>query len=169
MAFFLNPNYFLTDNQNLYIMETLFFLNCRTSEEIRNRYDTLSRVFNLSNSKEPDEMMKTINSEYDKLMMVLDDPKPVDAVKEKATVSEKIKELQEKIDPAGLHLEICGTWLWVTGKTYQVKDTLKDLGFRYSANKLSWYYRQEDHRSGNQEPIPIEMIRGKYGASIVHL
>jgi hypothetical protein len=32
-----------------------------------------------------------------------------EAVKEKPTVSEKIMELQEKIDSAGLHLEICGT------------------------------------------------------------
>jgi hypothetical protein len=89
--------------------------------------------------------------------------------KEKLTVSEKIKELQEKVDPSGLHLEICGTWLWVTGKTYQVKDTLKELGFRYSSNKLSWYYRKEDDRSPNQEPIPLDLIREKYGTSVVAL
>lgn len=114
-------------------------------------------------------MIRTINDQYDKLMMVLNESKPVEAEKSKATVSEKIKELQGKIDPAGLRLEICGTWLWVTGKTYQVKDTLKELGFRYSANKLSWYYRQEDHRSGNQEPIPREMTCEKYGTSVVAL
>jgi hypothetical protein len=95
--------------------------------------------------------------------------KTVEAVKEKATVSEKITELQEKIDLAGLHLEICGSWLWVTGKTFQVKDTLKELGFRYSANKLAWYYRQVENRSGNQEPISLEKIRELYGASLVAL
>ncbi len=102
-------------------------------------------------------------------MNVLDKPKPVEVVKEKATVSEKIKELKENINPEGLHLEICGSWLWCTGKTYQVKDALKELGFRYSANKLSWYYRQSEHRSGNQEPVPLEMIREKYGTSEVAL
>jgi hypothetical protein len=167
MAFFLNPSYSFSDNQNLYIMKTNFFYGCKTSGEVRNRYDELSHVFNPTNSKEPNEMMNTINAEYDMLMIVFRDAMLAEAVKEKLTVSEKIKELQEKVDPAGLHLEICGTWLWVTGKTYQVKDTLKELGFRYSANKLSWYYRQEDDRSPNQEPIPLDLIREKYGSSVV--
>ncbi len=132
-------------------------------------------MFNPANSKEPNEMMNTINADYDMLMIVFRDAmlaeavkeKEKEKVKEKLTVSEKIKELQEKVDPSGLHLEICGTWLWVTGKTYQVKDTLKELGFRYSANKMSWYYRQEDDRSPNQEPIPLDLIREKYGSSVV--
>ena len=156
-------------------MKTDFFINCKNSGEVRDRYDELSRVFNPTDSKEPNEMMNTINAEYDMLMIVFRDAmldeamteKVKEKVKEKLTVSEKIKELQEKIDPSGLHLEICGTWLWITGKTYQVKDTLKELGFRYSSNKLSWYYRQEDDRSPNQEPIPLEMIREKYGTSVV--
>ena len=158
-------------------MKTDFFINCKNSGEVRDRYDELSRVFNPTNSKEPNEMINTINAEYDMLMIVFreamlaeavkEKEKEKEKVKEKLTVSEKIKELQEKVDPSGLHLEICGTWLWVTGKTYQVKDTLKDLGFRYSSNKLSWYYRQEDDRSPNQEPIPLEMIREKYGTSVV--
>jgi chromosome condensin MukBEF MukE localization factor len=136
---------------------------------VRNRYDELSRVFTAANSGGSNEMIETINDQYDKLMAVLNESKSVEAVKEKATVSDKIKELQGKIAPEGLHFEVCGTWLWVTGKTYQVKDTLKELGFRYSANKLSLYYRQDDHRSGNQEPIPLEMIREKYGTSVVAL
>jgi hypothetical protein len=114
-------------------------------------------------------MINTINDQYDKLMMVLGESKPVDAAKEKATVPEKIKELQAKVNPEGLHIEIIKDWLWISGKTFQVKDTLKELGFRYSANKLCWYYRQSDYRSGNQEPIPLEMIREKYGTSEVAL
>jgi hypothetical protein len=145
-------------------MKSNLFFGCTSAAEVQLRFDELSRVFNGQ-----DEMIQELKAEYSTLMSVLNAVKPVEAVKEKATVSEKISELQGKIDPAGLHLEICGTWLWVTGKTYQVKDTLKELGFRYSANKLSWYYRQEEHRSPNQEPIPLEMIREKYGTSEVAL
>jgi hypothetical protein len=90
-------------------------------------------------------------------------------VKETVSVAEKIKELQARLNPEGLHLEICGTWLWVTGKTYPMKDALKELGFRYSANKFSWYYRQAEHRSSNQAPVPLEMIREKYGFKEVTL
>jgi hypothetical protein len=150
-------------------MKTNLFYGCTTSDEVRNRYDELSRVFKAANNGGNNEMIETINDQYDKLMVVLNETKPVEAVKEKSTVSEKIRELQGKINPEGLHFEVCGSWLWVTGKTYQVKDTLKELGFRYSANKLSWYYRQDDHISSNQEPIPLEMIREKYGTSVVAL
>ena len=159
-------------------MKTNLFYGCTTIKEVEQRYQELSVVF-----KNQDEMLKTLRDEFSALISVLNlvrssevvkkkaivSEKTVEAVKEKATVSEKISELQEKVDPAGLHLEICGTWLWVTGKTFQVKDALKELGFRYSANKFSWYYRQEDHRSPNQEPIPLEMIREKYGTSVVEL
>ena len=165
-------------------MKSNLFFGCTSKGEVQLRFDELSKVFN-----DQDEMLNTIKVEYSTLMSVLAESKldeaveekanvsekTVEIVKEKATVTEKIKELQGKIDPAGLHLEICGTWLWVTGKTYPVRDTLKELGFRYSSNKLCWYYRQFDpkvgidHRSGNQEPVPLEMIREKYGASVVAL
>jgi len=112
-------------------------------------------------------VLKSLNEEYSTLMNALNPVKPVEATKEKATVPEKIDVLQGNINPEGLHFEICGTWLWVTGKTYQVKDTLKKLGFRYSVNKLSWYYWQEEHRSANQEPIPLEMIHENVGSQQV--
>ena len=148
-------------------MKTNLFYGCTTSDEVRNRYDELSRVFKPMNNGENNEMIETINDQYDQLMLLLNESKKAEAPKEQPTVSEKIRELQNSISPEGLHFEVCGTWLWVTGKTYQVKDTLKKLGFRYSANKLSWYYRQEDHRSSNQEPIPLELIREKYGTNEV--
>ena len=159
-------------------MKSNLFFGCTSADEVQLRFDELSKVF-----KNQDEMLKSIREEYSALMSVLKPAKTDEAVKDKATaagkadeavkdkvsVSEKIAELQGKIDPSGLHLEICGTWLWVTGKTFQVKDSLKELGFRYSSNKLSWYYRQEEHRSPNQEPIPLEMIREKFGSQQVVL
>ena len=144
-------------------------MDCTTIDEVERRYQELSGIFSPLGNSETNLMMVTIRDEYSRLKEELKPIVPVEAVKNELTVSEKIKELQEKVDPAGLHLEICGTWLWITVKTYQVKYALKSLGFRYSSNKLSWYYRQEDHRSPNQEPIPLEMIREKYGTSEVEL
>lgn len=144
-------------------MKSNLFFDCTSAAEVQLRFDELSKVFN-----DQDEMLQVIKAEYSTLMNVLSESKPVEDIKEKATVSEKIAELQGKINnPEGLHFEVCGTWLWVTGKTYQVKDVLKSLHFRYSNQKLAWYYRQEDHRSSNQEPIPLEMIREKYGSSTI--
>ncbi|HEY5590898.1 MAG TPA: hypothetical protein VIK55_07750 [Paludibacter sp.] len=109
------------------------------TDEVKQRYDELSRVFNPKNNKEPNEMMNTVNAEYDKLMMVLGDSKPIEAVKENVPLSDKLMELMGKVDTSELSLEVCGSWLWVTKKTFPIKDLLKSLGFRYSANKMAWY------------------------------
>ena len=141
------------------------FFGCTSAAEVQLRFDELSKVFNDQN-----EMLQALKAEYSTLMSVLTESTPsVEAVQEKASVAETIKALQEINNYEGLHLELCGCWLWVTGKTYQVKDILKELGFRYSANKLSWYYRQDDHRSGNQKPVPFEFIKEKYGSKEVAL
>lgn len=145
-------------------MKSNLFFGCTSASEVQLRFDELSRIFN-----DQDEMLQAIKAEYSTLMNVLSESKPVEVEKKKVSVSEKIQQLQGKINPEGLHFEVCGTWLWVTGKAYKVKDTLKELGFRYSANKLSWYYRQDDQRSSNQEPIPLEMIREKFGSQQVAL
>jgi DNA repair protein RadC len=86
-------------------------------------------------------------------------------------ITQKIKEAGNIMDIQLLdHLIITAEdWLWISGKTFQVKDTLKELGFRYSPNKRCFYYRQSNHRSGNQEPLAFETIRELYGSSIVSM
>jgi hypothetical protein len=53
--------------------------------------------------------------------------------------------------------------------TFAVREGLKQPGFRYSPDKRSWYWRAESDRSSNEKPVPIEMIRTKYGSNEVGL
>ena len=146
-------------------MKSNLFFGCTSTGEVQLRFDELSKVFNGQ-----DEMLKTIKAEYSTLMSVLSDSNPVEAVKEEATtLAEIIKNLQEKVNPEGLKLEIVGKWLWLSGATFAVKEALKELGFRYSPDKKSWYWRSDEDRSTNEKPIPLEMIREKYGTNLVAL
>lgn len=145
-------------------MKTNFFYGCTSADEVQIRFDELSKIY-----VDQEQVLEIIKMEYSTLMSVLNPPKPVEEPKEKVSISEIIKALQEKINPDGLHLEICGTWLWVTGKTFPVKDALKDLGFRFSSNKLCWYYREDENRSSNQKPVPYEFIKEKYGSKEIAL
>ena len=142
------------------------FFNCTSEAEIQLRFDALSKVF-----ADQDEILQILKSEYSTLMNVLteSESKPVVIVKEKTPISEKIVELQEKVKQEGLRLEIVGQWLWLSGATFAVKDVLKALDFRYSPDKKSWYWRSEENRSSNEKPIPLEMIREKYGTNLVAL
>lgn len=62
-----------------------------------------------------------------------------------------------------LDLEMIGSWLWVSGYTWKYKDQLKELGLQYAPDKKLWYFRPADERSGNSNPIPIELIRQMHG------
>jgi hypothetical protein len=146
-------------------MKSNLFFGCTSTGEVQLRFDELSKVFNGQ-----DEMLNTIKAEYSTLMSVLTESKPVEAVKEETpTLSYIIKNLQEKINPEGLKLEIVGKWLWLSGATFAVKEALKELGFRYSPDKKSWYWRSDEDRSSNEKPIPISKIHELYGSKVIAL
>jgi len=66
----------------------------------------------------------------------------------------------------GLDLEMCGSWLWVSGNTIDHKEELKEMGLRYSPNKKMWYYRPKWSRSTNSTPVDMEYIRKTYGSDV---
>jgi hypothetical protein len=143
---------------------TNFYYGCTKPNEVEQRYQELSKVYN-----NQDEMLKTIASEYSKLIILLGEPKPVEAAEEKATLSDKLKELMAKVDTSELGTEVLGNWLWITKNSFPIKDVLKSLGFRYSGNKKAWYYRSDEFRgSENQDPISLDMIRARYGTVVAH-
>jgi len=138
------------------------FFGSTSAAEIQLRYDELCKVFNSQ-----DEMLNAIKSEYSTLMSVLTESKPVEAVEGEASLSDKLKELMEKVDTSELGTEVLGNWLWITKNSFPVKDVLKSLGFRYSGNKKAWYFRSDEFRgSENQDPISLDMIRAKYGTVV---
>lgn len=138
------------------------FFGCVSADQVQLRYDELTKIFN-----DQDEMLLAIKTEYSTLLSVLPKSEPVEEVKEKESLADIIKVLQERINPEGIKLEVVGRWLWISGATFTVKEGLKQLGFRYSANKQSWYWRSDEDRSTNSKPVPIELIRKKYGSNEV--
>ena len=138
------------------------YFNCTTADQIQLRYDELCKVF-----IDQDEMLQALKLEYSTLIALLSEPKAVEAVIKKDTLSYKLKELMAKVDTSELGTEVLGNWLWITKNSFPVKDVLKSLGFRYSGNKKAWYFRSDEFRgSENQDPISLDMIRAKYGTVV---
>lgn len=75
------------------------FFDCSSIDEVQLRFDELSKVF-----KDQDEILQILKTEYSTLMNVLGESKPSEIVKEKTSLSEKIKELQKKVKQEGLPL-----------------------------------------------------------------
>ena len=85
-------------------------------------------------------------------------------------MTESEKEIAEKVSKAweqvseltGIKVELCGAWLWVTGDTRPVKDTLKEAGFKWAPKKKQWYF--PGVRSGGRGGKNMGYIRAKYGS-----
>lgn len=68
---------------------------------------------------------------------------------------------------AGLEVEVCGRWLWITGDTYQHRAALKALGCRWSGTKKAWYWHAPDDGSAySRRRADMATIRAKYGSHV---
>lgn len=73
----------------------------------------------------------------------------------------------EKIISQILHfenitIELVGSWIWVSGDTKNIKDKLKELGFKWASKKKMWYYGEM--KSKNPNPKSMDEIKSKYGS-----
>jgi hypothetical protein len=68
----------------------------------------------------------------------------------------------EKIISKILHfenitIEVVGSWIWVSGNTKEIKETLKDLGFKWAKQKKMWYFGESKKRCS--EPKSMDYIK----------
>ncbi len=73
----------------------------------------------------------------------------------------------EKIISQILHfeniiIELVGSWIWLSGDTKEIKDKLKELGFKWASKKKMWFYGEMKKR--NHKEQSLEDIKAKYGS-----
>lgn len=69
---------------------------------------------------------------------------------------------------AGITIEVCGAWVWLTGDTRAHKDAIKAAGYWWACKKSAWYFRPPDHKSRNKGDWDLEKIRDTYGSASVN-
>lgn len=141
-----------------------FFENCRTLEELRTEYRRLARIHHPDVGGD-EETMKRINSQYEAAFNAMNSAseQPKDE-----TAGEFIRVIDALMKLSGLNVELCGSWLWISGDTNPVKDQLKAAGCRWASKKSMWYWHPSDqapkHRRGSAS---MEQIRSKYGSRVL--
>ncbi|MBQ8698748.1 MAG: molecular chaperone DnaJ [Schwartzia sp.] len=100
-----------------------------------------------------EEQMAKLNEEYKQKEALLG----IDA---------ELREAIEKIITLpNINIELCGTWVWVSGDTKASKDAIKAAGYRWAHKKMMWYYRKADDVStGRGKGKSMAYIRNKYGS-----
>lgn len=117
-----------------------------------------------------DEIMKEINNEHDRLFEDLKAKHnaKADEYHQTTETAEEFREIIEALlNLDGLVIELCGSWLWISGQTMKHKDALKAAGCRWSSNKKMWYWRHEEEgRRWHKGNRTIGEIRTKYGSQV---
>ena len=129
-----------------------YFKNVETLEELRKQYKELLKKYHPDNPNGSTEATQEVNAEYDDLFKLLknkhdhsteqtsdSDKKNYDNMKYNFEEDEKLREvLQAIIHLSDITIEICGSWIWISGNTYQHKTELKEHGFKFASKKTQW-------------------------------
>ena len=142
-----------------------YFRNVRTVEELRKQYKDLLKKYHPDNGGS-EEATKEINAEYEQLFGTL----PHESEFEQTEIHEDRilrAAINKIIHLNGIDIEICGSWVWVSGNTYPVRNEIKAAGYRFSKNKKMWYFHNGEYRRMHKGFSSIEAIRAKYGSQLV--
>jgi curved DNA-binding protein CbpA len=139
-----------------------------TLEQLKKTYRKLAQKFH-PDAGGSDEAMKAINAEYtvlfEKLKYVHTNTDGETYHKDTNETSEQIIDIINKlIHMDGVTIEIIGSFVWVSDNTKPYKDILKEMNFRWSANKSSWYLAPTDYKKRNRKNYSLDDIRGMYGS-----
>lgn len=144
-----------------------YFANCKTLDELKKEYRRLAMIHHPDHGGDT-ATMQAINGEYAETFARLKDQHNAaadEAHQTTETPEEFIAIISQLLRFPGLIVELCGSWLWITGETYAIKDQLKAAGCRWSSSKKAWYWHhpEEGHR-WHKRTASMDEIRTKYGS-----
>lgn len=147
-----------------------WFNNPTTLEELKKEYKRLAVQHHPDMGGSTEEMQE-INTEYEKLFGQLKDTHKNakgEFYTSKTSTTETANEFMDIIAALirleGIAIEICGSWIWITGDTKSNKDALKALKFHWSANKQAWYFHRDSYRKRSPKSLTLDEIRDYYGS-----
>lgn len=147
-----------------------WFNNITTLDALRSEYRKLALKHHPDKGGSTADMQE-INNEYDILSKRLINGNPSFSEGRRTWehfVSAEIRnKLMEVIFLEDVSIEIIGSWIWITGNTRAVKAELKQAGFKFSPNKLAWYWQYGDYRKKNGKQFSMEEIRAMWGTEEV--
>lgn len=151
-----------------------YFDGCKTLDDLKKRYRQLAKQYH------PDlggdgEIMKVINSQYERLFDAFQKSgshtagtaaeQGKEATKE--TAREFIDIISKLLTIPEIDIEICGSWIWISGNTYPQKSKLKDAGCKWSSKKTMWYWHSGAYRKVSKRSVSMQEIREIYGSKTV--
>lgn len=146
----------------------MFFANVNSMEELKKRYRQLAFQYHPDRGGD-EKAMKAINEEYAALSKkIAANSECGNNNSDAAFVDDGFREILYKLIVLdGLSIEICGSWIWISGETKKWRKELKEAGCFWASKKLMWYWRPESAKRRSTGMKDMEYIRNVYGSQIV--
>jgi hypothetical protein len=147
--------------------EALSLLNISgeyTAESIKLSYRKLCSEYHPDRNPLGLHMMQLINAAYELL-----EGTEGSADEEEESFSENILNALRAVAELGLSIELCGTWIWVSGDTKPHKEIFKANGFKWAPKKCMWYYHSGERKSYSRGKFSMDEIRTMHGSQAVNI
>lgn len=150
-------------------MNINYFTNVTTIEELKKAYRQLAKKYHpdLNLDQDTTKIMVDINNEYEYLFSRLGTEKD-----EKAghNVNDSFRDIinelmKEKF--SAVTVEIVGSWIWLSGQTYNVKEDIKALGFKFQGSSKRWYLAGSELKGKKKGSLTWDQKIEKYGLETV--
>ena len=140
-----------------------------SSADIKIAYKRKAKEYHPDRNPQGAKIMQMINAAYE-LVKDLDGVEVYENEK-MANYPEALAAALHAIAGLNLTIEICGSWVWVSGNTKPHKETLKTAGYKWSKNKSMWYFRPATFKSRkgcSSDEWSIDKIRETFGSERPH-
>lgn len=139
-----------------------------TLDQIKLAYRQAAKKFHPDRNPGGLEMMKAVNQAYEHLQS-LDWTRPVNSTGQNVGYGDELMAFINAVAVLdGVSLEVCGSWVWVSGNTKPHKDVIKAAGGRWASKKLQWYFRPEGKKAYRSKgEWDMDKIRETFGSQSV--
>lgn len=152
-----------------------WFKDCQSIEDVKKTYKKLAIKYHPDINRESNAtaVMAEINNEYEKAFATFKNIHKSNTNGENAESEKRYCNADETpemfrdiinglIHCDGVNIDIVGSWVWLTGNTYEYRDTIKGLGFKWANKKKAWYWHTDEYKC-RRSNMSLDEIKMKYG------
>lgn len=154
------------------------FEQCNTVDAVKKHYRTLAMQMHPDRGGDTASMQE-LNRQYQNALSACHGQTSIGSDKEEHTYYYNQEREQEIIDfidrllrsnalkSDNVECMIIGRWVWITGDTKPVKDTLKELECRWHSKRQAWYWHKQTYRTQFNKSVSLDDLANYYGYSRV--
>lgn len=143
-----------------------YFENITTLDQLRKAYHRLAFEHHPDRGGDTYHM-QVINAQYERLSKTLiysSDEFSEDRKVYERHLSQELRRIIEKVIRLdGVIIELIGSWLWISGNTFAIRETLKTEGFKFSPPKSAWYWHEGEFIKRSKTLQSMEELREYWG------